>query len=51
MKPYVHYGILIWGRETTSHLTKTDKRIKKSMRIMLFKGKHDSVKAFFESGN
>lgn len=48
IKPYVTYRTLIWGGATKSHLAKIDKSIKKSMRIMLFKGKYDLVKPFYE---
>ena len=48
IKPYVDYRALRWGGATQSQLTKIDKSIKKSTRIMLFKGKYDLVKPFYE---
>ena len=48
IKPYVDYRALRWGGATQSQLAKIDKSIKKSMRIMLFKGKYDLVKPFYE---
>ena len=47
-KPYVTYRTLIWGGATKSHLAKIDKSIKKSMFIMLFQGKYDSLKPCYE---
>ena len=48
IKPYVTYRTLIWGGATKSHLAKIDKSIKKSMFIMLFQGKYDSLKPCYE---
>ena len=43
-----NYGTLISGGATKLHLAKIDKRVKISMFIMLFKGKYDSLKPFYE---
>ena len=48
IKRYIDYVTLIGGGSAKSHLTKICKSIKKSIRSMLFKEKHDSVKPFYE---
>ena len=47
IKPYIEYGTLAWSAATNVHLETLNKSVKRSVRAMLFKGKHDSVKPYY----
>ena len=48
IKPYIEYGTLAWSAAANVHLETLNKSVKRSVRAMLFKGKHDSVKPYYE---
>ena len=48
IKPYTEYGALAWSSAPKTYLAKTERNIKKSIRTIMFKIKHDSVKPYYK---
>ena len=48
MKPYIDYGTLAWGGAARTHLTKIDRSIRKTIRLMMFKEKRHTAKPLYE---
>ena len=48
IKPYIDYGTLAWGGTAKTHLTKIDRSIRKTIRLMMFKEKRHTVKPLYE---
>ena len=47
IKPYIVYGTLAWGGAAKTHLTKIDRSIRKTIRLM-FKEERHIVKPLYE---
>ena len=48
MKTYIDYGTLAWGGAAKTHLTKIDKSMRKTIRLMMFKEKRHTAKPLYE---
>ena len=48
IKPYIDYGTLAWGGTAKTHLTKIDRSIRKTIRLMMFKEERHIVKPLHE---
>ena len=48
IKPYTENGILAWGGAPTTHLNKVIRSLRKVVRVMIFKNKHESTKPLFK---
>lgn len=48
IKPYIDYEILAWEGAAKSHVTKTDRSIRKPIRLMMFKKNKSTAKALYE---
>ena len=48
LKPYLEYGTLVWSGALETNLDKINKTLNRSIRTILFKQKHDTVKPFYK---
>ena len=48
LKPYLEYGTLVWSGAPETNLDKINKTLNRSIRTILFKQKHDTVKPFYK---
>ena len=47
IKPYTEYGNLAWGRAAKTNLAKIDRSLRKAIRIIMFKGKMETVQPLY----
>ena len=48
IKPHTEYGALAWSSGPETYLATIDRNIKKSIRAIMFKTKHDSIKPYYK---
>ena len=48
IKPYTEYGTLAWSSAPITYLTKIESSIRKFIRTIMVKMKHDTVKSYYK---
>ena len=51
IKPYTEYSNLAWGGAAKTNLAKINRSLRKAIRIMMFKGKMETVQSLYQYFN